>query len=933
VSFAPKQYQRRALEAWHAFCERHAAGVGAAEAFAAVTADTWGRALPYVPPPCLGTAPAVCLRIPTGGGKTYIAAAACGIAASAGLLGGAGRETVVVWLVPSTAIAEQTLLALRDPRHACHRALVEGAGGFPGVGPVRVLDDQEALSLAVADVRSGAVVIVATIQSFKTEQTDQRVVYRQNGQLMDHGLADPSLAAVLAAYRPLIVVDEAHNARSDASFDALGRLGPALVLEITATPIRTGGARLPSNVLVSASAHELHAEQMLKLPLELAVNADPDQCLGLAVRRRAELARLAELETAGGAPYLRPILLVQAQAKKAGTETMTPEVVKRKLIEDHGVAEAAIRIATGSVRELDDIDRDYARGLEDPHCPVTVIITVEALREGWDCPWAYVLCTLKGSFTDTAATQIVGRVLRQPGARLRQTPALNRAYAVAVASGFAEAMGNLVRVLTDLGYEREAAATFAVASAEIQDGIALPLPTPVATSAGTALIPARVAALPDSLRDRVTVHLDTGTISVASHLSEDERRVVIGCIADAPTAVAFNHALRTACDRAAAAAQELFPAEPTCAAERGVPFLVPQLLVQRQDAWWPIDDTILNDRAWTLDPVAALLDAAAYVPRRPRFDRADIDIDRAGRITYRVREGEEAPIIAVDDPPEGRLTWWLADRIQTGDISFDDLQGWILAAIRHLVTTRGIALSELEADQWHLKSVLEQRIAGLRLRARREATQSLLFDAETRDGLRPSSRDRHFRFDPTRYPAGDLETTVRFSKHYYQVVGRFDTEEERACATTLDALPEVSTWVRNLVRREPDSFRLPRAPSEKGSWFYPDFVALLRDGRTMVVEYKGADRADSQDTRDKVAAGGLWARTTGGLFVLVADRDYDAIRRAIASQPPGMGTHPSWPPGYWEAVRRDGPVSDLGEVPPLGGGLSDIDPADWGRPG
>lgn len=43
-----------------------------------------------------------------------------------------------------------------------------------------------------------------------------------------------------------------------------------------------------------------------------------------------------------------------------------------------------------------------------------MIITKAALQERWDCPFAYVLCSLAASSNLSAMTQLVGRILRQP---------------------------------------------------------------------------------------------------------------------------------------------------------------------------------------------------------------------------------------------------------------------------------------------------------------------------------------------------------------------------------------------------------------------------------------------------------------------------------------------------------------------------------------
>ena len=52
--------------------------------------------------------------------------------------------------------------------------------------------------------------------------------------------------------------------------------------------------------------------------------------------------------------------------------------------------------------------------------------------------------------------------------------------------------------------------------------------------------------------------------------------------------------------------------------------------------------------------------------------------------------------------------------------------------------------------------------------------------------------------------------------------------------------------------------------------FYPDFIALLNDGRVLVVEYKGAHIIDNADTREKNIIGKLWeSKSKGkGLFLM-----------------------------------------------------------------
>ena len=74
----------------------------------------------------------------------------------------------------------------------------------------------------------------------------------------------------------------------------------------------------------------------------------------------------------------------------------------------------------------------------DPDCPVRYIVTVQKLKEGWDCPFAYVLCSVAEQVSPTAIEQLLGRVLRMPKARRKRRDALNQAYAFVASASFDE---------------------------------------------------------------------------------------------------------------------------------------------------------------------------------------------------------------------------------------------------------------------------------------------------------------------------------------------------------------------------------------------------------------------------------------------------------------------------------------------------------------
>src|SRR5690606_28868834 len=142
------------------------------------------------------------------------------------------------------------------------------------------------------------------------------------------------------------------------------------------------------------------------------------------LQRRAHLETLAPAEAPD---YLRPILLIQAENNG---QTATVDVVHKHLVDNEHIPPEQIKIATGDQRQLDDVD------LFDPTCQVRVIVTKDALKEGWDCSFAYVLCSLTQQRSGTAIEQLLGRVLRMPYARKRTQDELNRAYAHVVSPSF-----------------------------------------------------------------------------------------------------------------------------------------------------------------------------------------------------------------------------------------------------------------------------------------------------------------------------------------------------------------------------------------------------------------------------------------------------------------------------------------------------------------
>ena len=144
-------------------------------------------------------------------------------------------------------------------------------------------------------------------------------------------------------------------------------------------------------------------------------------------------------------------MLLQAERKDSKARNTCTGKVKKSLIEDFNIPAEEIAIATGATDEIagEDILSDKLRK--------RFIITIDKLREGWDCPFAYVLCSFRNTNSSTAAEQVLGRILRMPGAKRKTNQELNEAYAFITSTDFQATVESLRDGLVRNGFERQEA--------------------------------------------------------------------------------------------------------------------------------------------------------------------------------------------------------------------------------------------------------------------------------------------------------------------------------------------------------------------------------------------------------------------------------------------------------------------------------------------
>ncbi len=387
----------------------------------------------------------ICIKVPTAGGKTFIA---CNALHSIFRAYDNDLPKAVIWLVPWSNLLDQTVENLSDQEHPYRQKL--NSLFSHRVEVYQKKDLLQGSNFNPTVVRDQLSIIVMSFGSLRARNKEDRKVYQENGQLApfadqykDHShimddIDETALINVIRSLKPVLVVDESHNAESTLSIDMLKNLNPSFILDLTATP------KANSNIVSLVPAIELKKEHMVKLPVIVYNHHDKTEVINSALHLQRKLEILADEQLKNGGKYIRPIILFQAQPKTKDDNT-TFQKLKDQLLKI-GIPDEQIKIKTANKNELKGID------LMDASCPVRYIITINALKEGWDCPFAYILASLADKSSAVDVEQILGRVLRQPYVMKHAAPLLNVSYVLTASAKFNETLQNIVEGLQASGY-------------------------------------------------------------------------------------------------------------------------------------------------------------------------------------------------------------------------------------------------------------------------------------------------------------------------------------------------------------------------------------------------------------------------------------------------------------------------------------------------
>lgn len=389
--------------------------------------------------------PRVVIKVPTGGGKTLLAVEA--IREYQNLF--VQKKTgLIVWVVPSETIYTQTVQKLRDKGNYLRQLLDQCSGG-------NTLILEKGQRLTKQDIEQNLVILFVMIQSVSRKNGKESLkVFQDSGGYeaffpLDHRYdlhkqlieqvpnldvfagADSampqiktSLGNAIRLTNPLIVIDEIHKVFSEQQRKTIDDLNPSMILGFSATP------REDMNIIVRISGLELKNEDMIKLDMHIIPPSNKRiigwQTMLKEIRQhRDKLEKAANKLQKDRDIYIRPIALIQVEATgkdQRGKRNRIHSLDAKEQLVALGVPSDEIAIKTSSQNDIEDVD------LFSRQCPVRYIITKEALKEGWDCSYAYILGVIPNVSSNTSITQLIGRILRQPFAKKTGIEELDESY-------------------------------------------------------------------------------------------------------------------------------------------------------------------------------------------------------------------------------------------------------------------------------------------------------------------------------------------------------------------------------------------------------------------------------------------------------------------------------------------------------------------------
>lgn len=783
--------------------------------------------------------PHICIKVPTAGGKTFIA---CNAIKTVFDAFDYDRPKAVVWLVPSITILDQTIKNLKDTSHPYRQKINSHFGN-----KVEVFDKSALLQgsgFNATSVKEQLNIFVLSFDSIRTANKEGRKVFEQNGSLQSFETLlgkdeEISLMKVMQFLNPLVVVDESHNAETDLSVEMLKEFNPCFILDLTATP------RNNSNIISFIDALELKRENMVKLPVIVYNHQDKTEVINSALQLQKRLELQAIEEEKKGGKYIRPIVLFQAQPKNGKDfqneeeEKSNVQKLKEKLIELKIPVEQ-IKIKTASINEIKGID------LMSRDCEVRYIITINALKEGWDCPFAYILASLADKSSAVDVEQILGRVLRQPYVMKHNFPLLNLSYVLTASSKFMDTLQNIVKGLNKAGFSEK---DYKLADTSVQEPAQKQDPLEQLTIFPTT----------EETTEDITSDIDTTRISVPSEtelpsetISEIEKTAIEQNETFEKTVSEMDSTNTTALPNEIQQLVKTYSIKDIFK-EQAEKINLPQfyLKVPANDLFGQKEEELPLEKENLLDGFA--LSKAdtniAFDSITSELYKVDLDETKKEhtptfvRLDGSVKESVMAYILdpARKDSRVKNFTKRIMDIIgNMYPIPDKEIEKYIN---RILEDFKDEQFNDFANNEYTYTDKIKQKIKSL---------SDLFAEKKFKDFL---DTDKVFikpSFQlPKNISPGD--TAKDITKSLYDKEGKMNDFEARVI-NEIANMQNIAFWTRNIERK---GFRINGFVNH-----YPDFIIQTKSGKTLLLETKG----DHLDAEPKIRLGGLWASKAGNNY-------------------------------------------------------------------
>lgn len=803
----------------------------------------------------LAGVPQVCFKVPTGGGKTFLAANSIKpIFDSMPHI----HPKAVVWLVPSDAILTQTYRTLTDKNHDYRKKIDVDFGNKVEIySKQQLLNGQNFNPTSVSDNLS---VFVLSYDSFRTSKKDGRKAYQENGSLLpfvrfkqDSGslLEDTDETALIQVIRklnPVVIVDESHHATSKLSKEMLQNFNPSFVLDLTATP-KNG-----SNIISFVDARQLKAENMVKLPVIVYNRKSQEDVFVSAISLRRKLENEAVEEQKNGGRYIRPIVLFQAQPR-TNDDSTTYDKIKHTLI-DMGIPKSEIAIKTADRDELKNID------LSSHDCSIRYIITVNALKEGWDCPFAYILATVANRTSSIDVEQILGRILRLPNTRKNEREVLNLSYVITSSNAFYATLDKVVAGLNAAGFTSK--------DYRIDDYVEQNTEFPV-EQAGN--IQTELKLDNDVTDDTSNVSDEIDSLNV-DFVREQISPFVNNENMESQSQSEVNDAVTDMLDHAKTQnelywkdfeeTEEYVPVPPEVGnkmkhykvnqlyvSEAGQ-IEIPQFMIETgRSLFSEHEHQVLTKE--NLYVGFSLLDKDTVID----FDSIDseiarIDIDDSDAMpkVWKLQGFDSQNVKQwFDEQPSDRKMRLCKDMIikklsKNNAVNDRDLEVYVDRIIQNLTEDQ---LTDMEQTPGIYVLKINKKVNSLL----NEYAKKMFYEWVEQDKI---SCQPSYKLPKEISPT---ETIASIPKSLYNEEEKFDTEYERKVVMELSSLNNIKWWHRNMARK---GFAINGAVNA-----YPDLMVRTESGKLLLIETKG-DQLENSESREKAETGAKWAEMAGRMY-------------------------------------------------------------------